>query len=65
MIDKAIVSVDAQAFVAAEELPNEIKRRFPDATNISTERASPDRSERLRADGPSNNLIIHRRLLSC
>src|SRR5262249_11811389 len=50
-----------QAFMAAEELPDEIKRRLPDAANVSTERAPPRRGERLRADGFGDNLIIHRR----
>jgi hypothetical protein len=63
-IDEAIMSVGSQAFMAAEKLPDQIKRRLPDAANVSTERASPDRSERLRADGLGDNLIIHRRLLS-
>jgi hypothetical protein len=59
MIDEAIVPADTQAFMAAEELPDEIKCRLPDATNVSTKRAPSHRGERLRADSFGDNLIIH------
>jgi hypothetical protein len=61
MIEEAIMSVGSQAFMATEELPNEIKRRLPDAANVSAESAPPHRGERPRADGFGDNLIIHRR----
>src|SRR3989441_5655442 len=61
MVEEAIMPVGSQAFMAAEELPDEIKRRLPDAANVSTERAPPHRGERLRADGFGDNLIIHQR----
>src|SRR5438046_10480593 len=47
--------------MAAEELPDEIKRRLPDAANVSTVRAPPHHGEQLRADGFGDNLTIHRR----
>src|SRR5262252_1966380 len=59
MVEEAIMPVGSQAFMAAEELPDEIKRRLPDAANVSTERSPPHRGERLRADGFGDNLIIH------
>src|SRR5262249_38918125 len=62
MIKKTIVAAGAQVFVTAEKLPNEIKRRFPGAANISDEHAPPYGSERLRANGFCDHLIIHRRL---
>src|SRR5262245_14088817 len=61
MVEEAIMPIDSQAFMAAEKLPDEIKRRLPDAANVSTERAPPHRGERLRADRFGDNLIIHRR----
>jgi hypothetical protein len=61
MVEEAIMPVSSQAFMAAKELPNEIKRRLPDAANVSTERAPPHCGERLRADGFGDNLTIHRR----
>jgi hypothetical protein len=61
MVEEAIMAVGSQAFMAAKELPDEIKRRLPDAANVSTERAPPHRGERLRADGFSDNLTIHRK----
>jgi hypothetical protein len=61
MIEEAIMPVGSQAFMAAKELPDEIKRRLPDAANVSTERAPSHRGERLGADGFSDNLTIHRR----
>src|SRR5262245_42568672 len=63
MVEEAIMPVGSQAFMAAEDLPDEIKRRLPDAANVSTERAPPNRGERLGADGFGDNLIIHRRFL--
>jgi hypothetical protein len=61
MIEEAIMAVGSQAFMTAEELPDEIKRRFPDAANVSTKRAPPHCGERLRTDGFGDNLTIHRR----
>jgi hypothetical protein len=59
MVEEAIMPVGSQAFMAAEELPDEIKRRLPDTANVSTERSPSHRDKRLRADGFSDNLIIH------
>src|SRR5215510_2502005 len=59
MVEEAIMPVGSQAFMAAEELPDEIKRRLPDAADVSTERSPPHRGERLRADSFGDNLIIH------
>jgi hypothetical protein len=59
MVKEAIMPVGSQVFMAAEELPDEIKRRLPDAANVATERAPPHCGERLRAHGFGNNLIIH------
>jgi len=56
--------VGPQALVSSEELPDEIKSRLPGAANVSREHASPHRGERLRADGFSDHLIIHRGFLS-
>ena len=59
MVEEAIMPAGSQAFMVAEELPDEIKRRLPDAANVSTERTPPHCGERLRADGFGDNLIIH------
>src|SRR5215813_1263338 len=59
MVEEAIMPVGSQAFIATQELPHEIKCRLPDAANVSRERAPTHRSERLRADGLGDNLIIH------
>ncbi len=59
MVKKAIMAVGSQVFMAAEELPDEIKRRLPDAADVSTEPAPSHRRERLRADGFGDNLTIH------
>jgi hypothetical protein len=59
MVEEAIMPVGSQAFMAAEELPDEIKRWLPDAANVSTVRSPPHRGERLRTDGFGDNLIIH------
>jgi hypothetical protein len=59
MVEEAIMPVGSQAFMVAEELPDEIKCRLPDAAYVSTERAPADRGERLRADRFGDNLIIH------
>jgi hypothetical protein len=62
VVDEAIMAVASQVLMAADKLPNEIKRRLPDAANVSTERAPPHCGEWLRADGFGHNLAIHRRL---
>ena len=36
MVEEAIMAVGSQAFMAAEELPDEIKCRLPNAANVST-----------------------------
>jgi hypothetical protein len=59
MVEEAVMPVGSQAFMAAEELPDEIKRRLPDAADVSTERSPPHRGKRLRADCFGDNLIIH------
>jgi hypothetical protein len=64
MVKEAIMPLGSQPFMAAEELPDEIKRRLPDAANVSTQRAPPHRGERLRADGFCDNLTIHRKVRS-
>ena len=61
MVEEAIMPVGSKAFMAPEELPDEVKRRLPDAANVSTERAPPHRGKRLCAEGFGNNLTIHRR----
>jgi len=60
MVKEAIMAVGSQSFMAAKELPDEIKRRLPDAANVSTERTPPHRGERLCADGFGDNLTTHR-----
>lgn len=54
MVEEAIMSLVSQTLMAAEEFPNQIKRRLPDAANVSTECAPPHRGERLRANGFGN-----------
>ena len=59
MVEEAIMPVGSQTFMAAEEIPDQIKRRLPDAANVSTKCAPPHCGERLCANSFSNNLIIH------
>src|SRR5262249_58767782 len=59
MVEEAIIPVGSQAFIATQELPDEIKCRLPDAANVSRGRAPTHRSERLRADRPCDRPDIH------
>jgi hypothetical protein len=45
MVEEAIMPVGSQPFMAAEEFPDEIKRRLPDAANVSNERTTSDGGE--------------------
>ncbi len=59
MVEEAIVAISSQTFMSAEEIPNEIKRRPPDAANVSTESPPPHRGEGLHANGFRDNWRIH------
>src|SRR5438552_19003312 len=61
VVKKAIMTVGPQAFMAAEKLPDKIKRRLPCSPNVSNAQAAPHGGERLGADSFCYNLIIHRR----
>jgi hypothetical protein len=62
MVEKTIMPAGPQVFVAADEFPNEIKRRLPGSTDVPAQHASSYRSERLGADGFCFDLIVHRLL---
>ena len=54
------MTVGAEAFMAAEKLPDSVKRWFPCSANVPNTHAASHCGERLRADGLSDNLIVHR-----
>src|SRR5438552_118041 len=62
VVKKAIMTVGSQAFMAAEKLPDKIKRRLPCFPNVPNAHVTPYCGERLRADGLSDNLILPQRL---
>src|SRR3989442_11718361 len=62
VVKKAIMTVGPQAFMAAEKLPDKIKRGLPCSPNVPNAQAAPYCGERLRADGLGDNLIVHQRL---
>src|SRR6266404_7801651 len=61
VVKEAIMTVGPQAFMAAEKLPDKIKRRLPSSPNVPNAQAAPHGGERLGADSFCYNLIIHRR----
>src|SRR5947199_10746288 len=61
VVKEAIMTVDPQAFMAAEKLPDKIKRRLPCLPNLANAYVASHCGYRLRADGFGDNLIIHRK----
>src|SRR5947207_11453459 len=61
VVKEAIMTVGPQAFMAAEKLPDKIKRRLPCSPNVPNAYVTPHRGQRLRAYSPGHNLILHRR----
>ena len=61
VVKKAIMTVGPQTLMAAEKLPDKIKRRFPRAPNVSDEHAPLHCRKKLRTDGFGDDLITHRR----
>src|SRR2546429_9418655 len=61
VVKEAIMTVGPQAFMAAEKLPDQIKRRLPCSPNVPNAHAAPYCGERLRADGFGDNLVIYRK----
>ena len=54
---EAIMTVGPQAFMAAEKLPDKIKRRLPCSPNVTYAQAAPHCGERLRPDAFGDNVI--------
>jgi len=61
LIKEAIVTIGPQTFIAAEKLPDKIKSRLPCSSNLPNAYAAPHCGKRLRANGLSDNLIVHRK----
>jgi hypothetical protein len=61
LIKEAIVTIGPQAFMAAEKLPDKIKGRLPCSSNLPNAHGTPHCGKRLRANGLSDNLIVHRK----
>src|SRR5947207_15868024 len=61
VVNEAIMTVGPQAFMAAEKLPDNIKRRPPCSPNVPNAHVTPHRGQRLRAYSPGHNVILHSR----
>src|SRR5947207_6766022 len=61
VVKETIMSVGPQAFMAAEKLPDKIKRRLPCSTDLPNAHAASHCGERLRPHAFNDNLIIHRK----
>lgn len=58
VVEEAIMTVGAQALMAAEALPDKIKRRLPYSPDVANAQAASHCGERLRHDVFGDNLII-------
>ena len=59
MVKKAIMTIGPEVFMTVEKLPDEVKCWLPRSANVHPVHSAPHCRERLRADGLSDNLIVH------